>query len=367
MVLRVHAQGYPGDLPALQTLLTALYGNHGNRGLQGGSHGAGPQDDPIEISLVDALSCLQTRPDFHEILSTTNDYSQTFAHLSILYGYPSLLRHLVEWCIDLAISDVNGLTALHCAFMKGDRDSVRILRQGGASETVTDKLGRTPSELGPEKFGSAIGRDGRAAAELDTEIHMGEHDYEEKVALEEQFSTLESRDYSDSGHSQCDPGEFDEDGPESMAADPFTGGNEGGGGGGASGSGGGQIAWSKWPKVSTSGGAGGGSSTSSYSFRSPPLRRPPPVSESVITHPMNRPGHTCAGRGLNIVFYRGDATALPMYGRGDHIEGHIDLKSTKDVCQIEITVRLLSSHRHSLVRCHTSGSLTCPHWHRLFL
>jgi len=122
---------------------------------------------------VDILSCLQTRPNFHKILSTTNDYSQTFAHLSILYGYPSLLRHLVEWCIDLAISDVNGLTALHCAFMKGDLDSVHILRQGGASETVTDKLGRTPSELGPGGFSSAIGRDGRVAA--GTKMYMGEH------------------------------------------------------------------------------------------------------------------------------------------------------------------------------------------------
>ena len=32
-----------------------------------------------------------------------------------------------------------------------------------------------------------------------------------------------------------------------------------------------------------------------------------------------------------------------MYGRGDRIEGHIDLKNTKDIYQIEITVRLLSA------------------------
>ena len=87
---------------------------------------------------MDIFRCLQPRNNFHEILSTTNDYSQALAHLSISYGYPSLLRHLVEWGIDLAISDINGLTALHCAFMKGDLDSVRILRRWGASETVTD-------------------------------------------------------------------------------------------------------------------------------------------------------------------------------------------------------------------------------------
>ena len=199
---------------------------------------------------MDILSCLQTRPNFHEILSTTNDFSQTLAHLSIFYGYPSLLRRLVEWCIDLAIPDVNGLTALHCAFMKGDLDSVRILRRGGAPETATDKLGRTPSDLQPEGFGSAIDLDAEVAAGLDTEMDLEENDIDEQMALGEQFNTLDSSDDNDSGHSESDFGEdvSDQDDPESMAADPLTGGDEGGeeggegGGGGASGSGGGQIA-----------------------------------------------------------------------------------------------------------------------------
>ena len=134
----------------LQVLLTTLNGPQQNRGLQGGSHGAGPGDDPIETSLIEALSCLQTRANFHEIVSTTNDYHQTLAHLAILYDYPSLLGRLVEWHIDLTIADVNGLTALHCAYMKGDLDITHILRKGGASEIATDKLGRTPSELWPE-------------------------------------------------------------------------------------------------------------------------------------------------------------------------------------------------------------------------
>jgi len=251
MVLEVCAQGSPELLPALQTLLTALIEKQSNRGLQGGSHGAGPRDDIIETALVDILSCFQTRPNFHEILSTTNEYSQTFAHLSILYGYPSLLRHLVEWCIDLTISDVNGLTALHCAFMKGDMDSVHILRQGGASETVTNKLGRTPSELGPEGFGSANGRDGGATAGLDTETYLGEHDNEEQMALEEQLSTLDSNGDSDSRHGQSDSDNdvSDDGGLGSMAADPLTGDYEGDSGG-ANGSGGGQTACSKSPDVS---------------------------------------------------------------------------------------------------------------------
>ena len=105
-----------------------------------------------------------------------------------------------------------------------------------------------------------------------------------------------------------------------------------------------------------------GSSTSSYSIRSRPPPRPslPPVAENFSTLAPKTPGHTCAGRGLDIVFYRGDATALPMYGRGDRIEGYIDLKNTKDICQIEITVRLLSSHLLSPVHYRTSGSLPVP-------
>ena len=100
-----------------------------SRGLQvqGGSHGAGPRDDLIGASLIQALGCLQARLNFHEIASTTNDRFH-FHH------YPSLLGPLAEWHIDLTIADVGGLTALHFAYMKGDPDIVCILRRGGAPE-----------------------------------------------------------------------------------------------------------------------------------------------------------------------------------------------------------------------------------------
>ena len=124
------------------------------------------RDSPIETDLVDALRLLQVRPNFQGIVSTTNEWGQTLAHLSILYDYPSLLSSLVDWRIDLTIADANGLTALHYAYMKGDMDSVRILRRGGASETVMDKLGRTPLDLHPEGFGSSTAIDAKAAVEL---------------------------------------------------------------------------------------------------------------------------------------------------------------------------------------------------------
>ena len=118
--------------------------------LQGENHGTIRRNVPIETGLIEALRRLQGQPNFREMISTTNDWGQTLAHLSIFYGYASLLDSLVDWCINLTIADVNGFTALHYAYMKGDLDSIRILRRGGASETVVDKLGRTPLDMQPE-------------------------------------------------------------------------------------------------------------------------------------------------------------------------------------------------------------------------
>ena len=129
---------------------------------QGGDCSPTTRETPIETDLVEALRSLQGQSNFREMVSTTNDCSQTLAHLSIFYGYRSLLSSLVDWRIDLAIADANGLTALHYAYMKGDLDSVRILRRGGASEIVVDKLGRKPLDLRPEGFELSIDLDNDA-------------------------------------------------------------------------------------------------------------------------------------------------------------------------------------------------------------
>jgi hypothetical protein len=230
----------------LQALLTTVIGTRPNRAPQGGSHGAGPRDDPIETGIMDALSCLQAQPNFHEIVSTTNDYDQTLAHLSVFYDYPSLLGRLVEWNINLTIADVNGLTALHCAYMKGDLDSVRTLRSGGAPEAVTDKLGRTPSELLPEGlegFGSDIDLDAEVAIGLDAEVDPEAYGIDDEMASGEELSAFDLEDDNDSGHGQSDSeDDASEDEDTDGMAVSLTGGDEGVGGGVASGSGGGQIA-----------------------------------------------------------------------------------------------------------------------------
>jgi hypothetical protein len=160
---------------------------------------------------VQALSCLQRRPNFHEIISTTNQYSQTLAHLAILYDYHLLLRHLVDWRVDLAISDVNGLTALHFAYMKGDLHSMHILRRGGAPEAAKDKLGRIPSDLRLEGFGRGFN--------IDAEMYPVGNDIEEQAVLGGQFSApdLDLDEDKVSGHSESD---FEDD--ASDAKDPAS-------------------------------------------------------------------------------------------------------------------------------------------------
>jgi len=131
ILLRIQEQSYLEFAPVLQALVTALTGPQGNRILRGRGHGVQPHEELTEAGLVQALDCIQARPNFREILSTTNEYNQTLAHLAILHDYPSLLRHIVDWCIDLANSDLNGLTVPHCAYMKGDPHSGHILRREG--------------------------------------------------------------------------------------------------------------------------------------------------------------------------------------------------------------------------------------------
>ena len=105
------------------------------------------QDNDIEIAITRALASLQNTSHLTSLISKTNDYGQTLAHFAVIFGYINLLRQLVEWGIDLSIADMNGLTALHCAYKKGDRVSVQLLLENGASETVLDNLGRAPRHL----------------------------------------------------------------------------------------------------------------------------------------------------------------------------------------------------------------------------
>jgi len=218
--MRIQGQAYPEFAPVLQALFAALSAPQGNQILQGGSQST------IETGLVHALSSIQALPNFREIVSTTNEYSQTLAHLAILYDYPSLLRHLVDWSIDLSISDVNGLTALHLAYMKGDLPSVRYLQRGGAPEAAKDRLGRIPSDLQPEGFGRG--------PDIDAEAHLPGNDNHEVVEFGGHFRAIDLDEDRHSGYDQLasEDGVSDAKEPIGISIDLFADGDEGGSGSG---------------------------------------------------------------------------------------------------------------------------------------
>ena len=163
---------------------------NGKRPLRGGEAGL----DDIETAIIQALAPLQNTQDCGAIISKTNDYKQTLAHFAVLFGYTNLLRRLMGWNIDLTIADVNGFTALHCAYNKGDRALVDLLLENGASETVLDALGRAPSHLMPEGFASLSDHDTDKASD-------------DQLELEQRRDVLSLFQSTDSWHGAPDSGE----------------------------------------------------------------------------------------------------------------------------------------------------------------
>ena len=139
---------------------------NGKRPLRGGE----ASHEEIETAIIQALAPLQDTLNFGEVISKTNDYKQTLAHFAVFFGYTSLLRRLMGWNIDLTIADVNGFTALHCAYKKGDRACVDLLLENGASETVLDALGRAPSHLMPEGFAELSDHDAVTVSDHQSEL-----------------------------------------------------------------------------------------------------------------------------------------------------------------------------------------------------
>ena len=93
------------------------------------------------------LSSLIGSPSWLRTISFVNDRNQTLAHLAILFRYTALLEKLVEWGVNPDVQDLNGFTALHCAYLCKDWESVRLLRCAGADENLEDNLGRLPVDI----------------------------------------------------------------------------------------------------------------------------------------------------------------------------------------------------------------------------
>ena len=154
IIIRIQEDCTPEVAVALDALRKEMKNRNLTRNGKPPLRGGEASQDEIEIAIIQALAPLQDTPNFEEIISKTNDYKQTLAHFAVFFGYTSLLRRLMGWNIDLTIADINGFTALHCAYKTGDRVCVDLLLEKGASETVLDALGRAPSHLMPEGFAS---------------------------------------------------------------------------------------------------------------------------------------------------------------------------------------------------------------------
>jgi hypothetical protein len=96
------------------------------------------------------LSTYSTHTTWSKTVSLANDYGQTLAHVSVVFGFLRLLRHLVFWGIDLQVRDNRGLTALHYAYLFQQKECIFFLLRSSANRFVLDHLGRTPSDLGPQ-------------------------------------------------------------------------------------------------------------------------------------------------------------------------------------------------------------------------
>jgi hypothetical protein len=93
------------------------------------------------------LASLVGSPCWRDTISFANNHNQTLAHLAVLFRYTALLEKLVEWGVNLDVQDLNGFTALHCAYLCKDWECVRLLRCAGADEDLEDNLGRLPVDI----------------------------------------------------------------------------------------------------------------------------------------------------------------------------------------------------------------------------
>ena len=101
----------------------------------------------MEKPFIEFLAAFREHPDFNDLVSISNEYGQTLAHVAVLFGYYSLLSNLLEWGINLSRADSSGYTALHFAYLRDDARSIVILHAAGAPGSVLDHMGRAPHQL----------------------------------------------------------------------------------------------------------------------------------------------------------------------------------------------------------------------------
>jgi hypothetical protein len=173
-----------------------------------------PMDPSISASaemeglMVQLLASFADSPGWEDTLSLVNEHYQTLAHLAVLFRYTTLLAKVCEWGINVDVQDVNGFTALHCAYLCGDLDSVRILRGYGVDEDIQDCLGRRPLDMYIPRENSSPSSDRTSSS---VQIPSVGDDWDRVSMVSSQpgsFSDYESSvDIPASGHQQLHAGE----------------------------------------------------------------------------------------------------------------------------------------------------------------
>jgi len=114
--------------------------------------------EELEEISIHFLSCYCSTEEWSKTISSCNRHGQTLAHISVMLGYLSLLRHLVAWGIDLNLTDLQGSTALHYAFLYNKPECAALLIRSGADELTLDELGRSPWALNPSMVDEVTSR-----------------------------------------------------------------------------------------------------------------------------------------------------------------------------------------------------------------
>ena len=105
--------------------------------------------EELEDVSIRFLSAHSKATNWKQIVSLQNDFGQTMAHIAVMLGYPRLLGSLIGWGIDLNLTDLNGSTALHYAFLCNESACAVLLIRSGADELALDELGRSAWDLNP--------------------------------------------------------------------------------------------------------------------------------------------------------------------------------------------------------------------------
>jgi len=116
------------------------------------------KEEELEEISIHFLSDYCRTEGWRKTISSCNKHGQTLAHISVMLGYLHLLRHLVAWGIDLNLTDLQGSTALHYAFLCRKTECATLLILSGADELTLDELGRSPWVLNPSMVDEVTSR-----------------------------------------------------------------------------------------------------------------------------------------------------------------------------------------------------------------